>query len=66
MTETTSLVLAWDPRLQPIAGSVGELAPNCHAKIMSEDGKTEAAPKQRGEIWVQAPKYDFTITKISH
>lgn len=65
MTEATCIVLGWDPRLEPISGSVGELLANCHAKIMAEDCKTEVPPGERGEMWIQAPKYVYTrLTKV--
>jgi 4-coumarate--CoA ligase len=56
MTEATCSLLGWDPRLDSISSSVGELNANCSAKIMNTDGKSEVPMGQRGEIWVQAPK----------
>jgi 4-coumarate--CoA ligase len=56
MTEATCSLLGWDPNLESLPDSVGELNANCHAKIMDMDGKTEVPTGQRGEIWVQAPK----------
>ncbi|KAL5330555.1 hypothetical protein ACEPPN_000073 [Leptodophora sp. 'Broadleaf-Isolate-01'] len=55
MTEVTCSMLGWDPRVPVNSSSVGELNPNCSAKIMSPDGKTEVSPGERGEIWVQGP-----------
>ena len=56
MTEATCSLLGWDPTLDIVASSVGELNANCSAKIMDMDGKTEVPVGERGEIWVQAPK----------
>ncbi|KAG4427704.1 hypothetical protein IFR05_016813, partial [Cadophora sp. M221] len=55
MTEVTCSMLGWDPRLTAHPSSVGELNPNCSAKIMPPSGETEVPPGQRGEIWVQGP-----------
>jgi len=58
MTEATCTLLGWDPYSDDIdAGSVGELNANCKAKIMDADGINEVKQGERGEIWVQAPKY---------
>jgi 4-coumarate--CoA ligase len=56
MTEATCSLLGWDPNLESLPNSVGELNPNCKAKIMDTDGKNEVPVGERGEIWVQAPK----------
>ncbi|KAE8165171.1 hypothetical protein BDV40DRAFT_79767 [Aspergillus tamarii] len=54
MTETTCSVLNWDPREKGFSAAVGELNPNCEAKIMAEGGVTELLErKQRGELWVR-------------
>ncbi|KAL2065886.1 hypothetical protein VTL71DRAFT_3556 [Oculimacula yallundae] len=57
MTEATCSMLGWDPRLEAHPSSVGELNPNCSAKIVSTDGDdfAEVTPGSRGEIWVQGP-----------
>ncbi|RDW61359.1 hypothetical protein BP5796_11251 [Coleophoma crateriformis] len=55
MTEATCSLLGWDPNRESLPSSVGELNPNCHAKIMHPDGETEVTPGERGEIWVKAP-----------
>lgn len=55
MTEATCSLLGWDPRLNIISSSVGELNANCHAKIVNTDGTAEVPVGERGEIWVQAP-----------
>jgi 4-coumarate--CoA ligase len=57
MTEATCSLLGWDPRLENVNSSVGELNANCHAKIMDANGVKELPQGERGEIWVQAPKY---------
>jgi len=36
-------------------GSVGMLLPNCEAKVMSADGKTEMGTDQDGELWFKCP-----------
>jgi hypothetical protein len=57
MTEATCSLIGWDPTRACDPNSVGELNANCSAKIMAPDGKNEVPVGQRGEIWVQAPKY---------
>ncbi|KAK4225347.1 4-coumarate--CoA ligase-like 7 [Podospora fimiseda] len=57
MTEVTCTSMAWDPNsTAPASSGVGELNPNCKAKLMSLDGKrpiTQA--NERGELWVTGP-----------
>ncbi|KKZ67946.1 4-coumarate-CoA ligase [[Emmonsia] crescens] len=55
MTETTLSILGWDPNDRGTSASVGELNPNCEARIMADDGVTELGRNQRGEIWVKGP-----------
>ncbi|EER27897.1 AMP-binding enzyme, putative [Coccidioides posadasii C735 delta SOWgp] len=55
MTETTCSILGWDPNQKGTSASVGELNPNCEAKIMAEDGVTELGRNQQGELWVRGP-----------
>ncbi|PGH10011.1 4-coumarate-CoA ligase [Blastomyces parvus] len=55
MTETTLSMLGWDPNEPGTSASVGELNPNCEARIMADDGVTELGRNQRGEIWVRGP-----------
>ncbi|OAX83903.1 hypothetical protein ACJ72_01734 [Emergomyces africanus] len=55
MTETTLSMLGWDPNDRGTSSSVGELNPNCEARIMANDGVTELGRNQRGEIWVRGP-----------
>lgn len=56
MTETTCTCMAWDSRVLRGGGGVGELYPNCSAKVMELDGKTEIKEaNKRGEVWVNGP-----------
>ncbi|KAK2750408.1 hypothetical protein FQN57_003888 [Myotisia sp. PD_48] len=55
MTEVTCSLLGWDPSLKGSNASVGELNPNCEAKIMDEEGIRELGRNQRGELWVKGP-----------
>ncbi|KAM0425731.1 hypothetical protein ACHAPT_008979 [Fusarium lateritium] len=56
MTEVTCTCMNWDPRLKCNVAAVGELAPNCAARIMRLDGKTMVEqPNERGELWVTGP-----------
>ncbi|KAF7597599.1 hypothetical protein BBP40_000077 [Aspergillus hancockii] len=55
MTETTCSIMGWDPTERSYTASVGELNPNCEAKIMADDGVTELGRNQRGELWVRGP-----------
>jgi 4-coumarate--CoA ligase len=57
MTEATCSILGWDATTTGVPGSVGELNANCRAKIMDLEGKAEMPVGERGEIWVQAPKF---------
>lgn len=48
--------LAWDNRETSTSASVGELLPNCEAKLMNDDGVTEIqAVGESGELWVRGP-----------
>ncbi|KAK6528692.1 hypothetical protein TWF694_003935 [Orbilia ellipsospora] len=40
--------------LNPRRGSVGNIAPNCEAKVVDESGN-ELGRNQRGELWVRGP-----------
>ncbi|CAI4215133.1 unnamed protein product [Parascedosporium putredinis] len=57
MTEVTCTCLAWDGSNDSgTSGAVGELMPNCQAKLMSLDGTTEITKAEtRGELWVTGP-----------
>jgi len=61
MTEATCSLLGWDPRLDSLPDSVGELNANCHAKIVDTNGR-EVRTGERGEIWVQGPKYTSALS----
>ncbi|KAK3308999.1 uncharacterized protein B0T15DRAFT_491539 [Chaetomium strumarium] len=58
MTEVTCTAMAWDPNT-PIRGSggVGEMYPNCKARLVSLDGRQTPIEKagERGELWVTGP-----------
>jgi acyl-CoA synthetase (AMP-forming)/AMP-acid ligase II len=57
MTEVTCTSMSWDPTttVGPSAG-VGEVYPNCKARLMALDGKTEITKAgERGELWVTGP-----------
>ncbi|KAK2786945.1 hypothetical protein FQN53_005891 [Emmonsiellopsis sp. PD_33] len=56
MTEATCSVIGWDPRRRSENHAVGELHANCEAKLISdEDGRTEVAHGERGELWIRGP-----------
>jgi len=55
MTEITASHLGWDPTLESLPDSVGELNANCSAKIMDLEGKNEVPTGERGELWCQGP-----------
>lgn len=56
MTECTCTCMAWDSRILRRSGGVGELMPNCAAKIMDLDGKTEILEANKpGELWATGP-----------
>ncbi|KAJ4351402.1 uncharacterized protein N0V89_006744 [Didymosphaeria variabile] len=74
MTELTCAATTTDPNKTSVSGSVGELLPNCEAKIvLDEEGKVEAPRGERGEVWIKAPsvmkgywgKPDATIETIT-
>lgn len=56
MTEVTCTCLSWDPTMLRTSGGVGELGPNCSARIMKLDGMTEILEAGKpGELWVTGP-----------
>ena len=56
MTEVTCAATTFDPSKTSTSFSVGELVPNCEAKIVLDDaGNVEAPEGERGEIWVRGP-----------
>ncbi|KAF2774288.1 acetyl-CoA synthetase-like protein [Teratosphaeria nubilosa] len=54
MTEITCSAIGWDPRVEPVSGSIGEPMTNVEIAIMGEDGQ-EMPDGQRGELWVRGP-----------
>ncbi|KAK4241293.1 hypothetical protein C8A03DRAFT_12430 [Achaetomium macrosporum] len=58
MTEVTCTAMSWDPNT-PVRGSggVGEVYPNCKAKLVSLDGRQTPVERacERGELWVTGP-----------
>jgi len=57
MTEATCSVLGWDPNHRSESASVGELNPNCSARIVSDDSANpiDVPQGERGELWVRGP-----------
>lgn len=56
MTEVTCTCMSWDNSVESKIAAVGELAPNCSARIMKLDGKTMIQQaNERGELWVTGP-----------
>ncbi|KAK8232462.1 hypothetical protein IWZ00DRAFT_300296 [Phyllosticta capitalensis] len=55
MTETTCTVSAFHPLAHNTSASIGQLMPNCEAKIVDDAGN-EVPQGARGEIWVHAPQ----------
>lgn len=57
MTELTCTALSWDPNSTvPTSSGVGELSPNCAAKLVSlETGQPITQPNTPGELWVTGP-----------
>jgi acyl-CoA synthetase (AMP-forming)/AMP-acid ligase II len=56
MTEVTCTCLAWDGSNKGRSTSVGEVMPNCQAKLVSVDGTREITEANiPGELWVTGP-----------
>ncbi|RYP83848.1 hypothetical protein DL770_005318 [Monosporascus sp. CRB-9-2] len=56
MTELTCTATGWDPNIISKSGSVGELSPNCKARIMKVDGSGEiTTANEPGELWISGP-----------
>ncbi|GAP84679.1 putative AMP-binding enzyme [Rosellinia necatrix] len=56
MTELTCSATAWHPNEVIRSAAVGEIMPNCKARIMSTDGSGEiTSPNERGELWISGP-----------
>lgn len=51
----SGLPIMWDPKERCDSGAVGELVPNCEAKIMDEHGTNIMPDGERGELWCRAP-----------
>ncbi|GKT50352.1 4-coumarate--CoA ligase-like 7 [Colletotrichum spaethianum] len=55
MTEVTCTAMTWDPTRLERSSSVGELMPNCQAKLVDEDGREITEAKVPGELWIAGP-----------
>jgi acyl-CoA synthetase (AMP-forming)/AMP-acid ligase II len=56
MTELTCSTTGWHPLEIIRTSSVGEMFPNCKARIMRTDGSGEiTSANERGELWVSGP-----------
>ncbi|KAI8966618.1 acetyl-CoA synthetase-like protein [Daldinia sp. FL1419] len=56
MTELTCASTGWHPKAVGKSAAVGELLPNCKARIMKIDGSGEITKaNERGEIWIHGP-----------
>ncbi|KAI5860242.1 acetyl-CoA synthetase-like protein [Durotheca rogersii] len=56
MTELTCTSTSWDPTASSTATAVGEMMPNCAARLMRiDDGGEITAANEAGEIWVTGP-----------
>lgn len=51
----TCAAIGWHQEREYTPSSLGELLPNCEAKIMNDDGTTEVPQGERGEIWIRSP-----------
>ncbi|KAK5661551.1 hypothetical protein OQA88_11459 [Cercophora sp. LCS_1] len=55
MTEVTCTAMGWDPRTKGVSTGVGEMMPNCKAKLVALDGREITKGGERGELWVSGP-----------
>ncbi|KAK8095623.1 AMP-binding enzyme [Apiospora kogelbergensis] len=56
MTEITCTAMSWDPRITQPSLAVGEMLPNCSARLMRLDGSGEITKAgETGELWVTGP-----------
>jgi 4-coumarate--CoA ligase len=56
MTEVTCTCMSWDPNVEGSVGAaVGELMPNCAARLVAADGSEITRPNVPGELWVTGP-----------
>ncbi|KAI0108475.1 acetyl-CoA synthetase-like protein, partial [Daldinia grandis] len=56
MTELTCASTGWHPKAVGKSAAVGELLPNCKARIVRIDGSGEITKaNERGEVWITGP-----------
>ncbi|ORY59523.1 uncharacterized protein BCR38DRAFT_488555 [Pseudomassariella vexata] len=56
MTEVTCTSTGWDPNINKRSNAVGEMMPNCAAKLLKLDGSGEITQaNEPGELWVSGP-----------
>ncbi|KAI0878150.1 acetyl-CoA synthetase-like protein [Hypoxylon argillaceum] len=56
MTELTCTASSWHPTEIRRTSAVGEIVPNCKAKIIATDGSGEiTSANKKGELWVSGP-----------
>lgn len=56
MTEVTCTSMSFDPNVKIRSASVGEMMPNCSARLMRLDGSGEITrARETGELWVAGP-----------
>lgn len=56
LTETSPSCIMQDPDDWLIkAGTIGTLLPNVEARLVLDDGMTDAADGEPGEIWIRGP-----------
>lgn len=56
MTEVTCTCTNWDPNANVTSLAVGEMMPNCAARLMRVDGEGEITQaNETGELWVTGP-----------
>ncbi|KAI1272446.1 AMP-binding enzyme [Xylaria sp. FL0933] len=56
MTELTCTVTNWHPNEYRRTAAVGEIMPNCKARLMRTDGPGEiTSANERGELWIAGP-----------
>ena len=51
----TAVVISPDPTDNQNSSTVGELLPNCEAKVMAPDGSRELGENKDGELWIRSP-----------
>lgn len=55
MTELTCTALTWDPQRRDPSTAVGEIMPNCSARLVDADGREITEAKKPGELWISGP-----------